>query len=1162
MMKSQLRSNGPRLSNKLSVSVVAWFFWASLLALGLPQPARAALEQVAPGVWQVTPGGGPLTSTFGTGRGDDNVTINIQRGAGFHVNDRPAISLGDHAIINIFGSIDSLTNSNSGGNYGTGPNTIEVNSYATITIEAGAFIIKRLGSGTAEAINVHGIQNHIINRGLISTADSSAIWFQDQVRPSTPGERNIVENYGIIEKEGGGNVIGSSAPADNRPGIIFINHAGATVVGDLLFGGGDDDLVFEAGSGVQSVTGRISGGGGANTLTLTGTAGTRDTLSQAVSNFQKLIKDEDGRWDISGVMTGFQQVLVKNGALGLQGDNENFNGVLVINPNVDANNNLIDYNPGANNQARVVSTAASLPTNGSMTNNVYNHGVLELNQGVCEAGGVNCTYSDGEYQGQIVGTGRVEKTGPATVFLNPTNGNTYSGGTYIKEGGVAIAADNALGDPNGAVFLGANTADGRTNGTLEFAQTMTLGAARNVTLLDGGGTIKTDNGVTATVAGNISGAGQLIKSGSGVLQYSTGVNTYQGGTWIQDGVLIIRQESDLGAASGPLAFGTSAADGKAGGTLRISGNTTLAAARGPVRLNDGGGAIDTNGQQMTITNVIEGSGRLTKTGAGTLTLDGLNSPNTYSGGTAVQQGTLAINSDAALGAASGHLALLDQTTLLLNAGLTSARTVTLAGQPNHTSVTVDTQGFIGNFTGTVDGAGQLVKIGTGVLGLYGTNLYSGGAQIRQGTLAINSDDALGKLSSALELFNRTTLRLDGNLQINAGRPVIIGDTGLSGTAPVQVTINTNGYNGQIDAAISQAANAAAVRLDKDGEGVLSLFGDNAHTGGTWVRRGGVAIKAASGLGADGNLYLGDTVNPPYGSGSLILDADITFDAPWGVSRFIYLNTGGGIIDTRGYTGVIAENTLQDGSVYGGGGTPPPGLGAGDLHKQGSGLLTVLGNQQYSGQTFVDAGTFRLDAVDVTNPMANTFGLQQTGGMTVAAGARLEGQGLIGRPGALTTNSGTIAPGLPGFAQTFNNATPQFTSLTLNGDYTAADGAVVEINTQLVDDASLHGTLVITGVVDPAARSPGSGSFTGAAAGPPPMWASRSSESWAPVSTPPRDRNSGSCPTSPPMTAGRPWWPGPIPTGWKTTLTTTTSMASTSPPGAAFFCATPGIWTAR
>ncbi|MDH3032633.1 autotransporter-associated beta strand repeat-containing protein, partial [Methylobacterium fujisawaense] len=103
---------------------------------------------------------------------------------------------------------------------------------------------------------------------------------------------------------------------------------------------------------------------------------------------------------------------------------------------------------------------------------------------------------------------------------------------------------------------------------------------------------------------DIGGAGSLEKLGSGTLVLA-GANTYAGGTTIGGGTLV-------GHAG---AFGTGA----------IVDNAALVVDQ----------SVD-----GTLPNAISGSGTLTKTNAGTLTLTGLN---TLSGATTVQAGRLAVN---------------------------------------------------------------------------------------------------------------------------------------------------------------------------------------------------------------------------------------------------------------------------------------------------------------------------------------------------------------------------------------------------------------------------------------------------------------------------------------------------------------------------------------
>jgi autotransporter-associated beta strand protein len=83
-----------------------------------------------------------------------------------------------------------------------------------------------------------------------------------------------------------------------------------------------------------------------------------------------------------------------------------------------------------------------------------------------------------------------------------------------------------------------------------------------------------------------------------------------------------------------------------GGTLKASSATTISSA---FTINNNGGTVDTNSFNLVLSGVISGTGGLTKTGAGTLTLTGVN---TYSGTTTISAGTLLVGSSSSNTAAT------------------------------------------------------------------------------------------------------------------------------------------------------------------------------------------------------------------------------------------------------------------------------------------------------------------------------------------------------------------------------------------------------------------------------------------------------------------------------------------------------------------------------
>ncbi len=506
-------------------------------------------------------GTGSENQKVGTGQGEDGRTVIVDAGAVLNTINDSAISLGSNATINISGSVTN-TATNNVGDYRTGSNTIEVRSNSVINVLNGGEVVA-LGTQTnAEAINVHGFGNTITiqDGALVEGTHSAAIWFQDTMDLDAGYARNAVINNGTIRRDGGGAVFGSQANPALQPGIDFTNGPTGIVEGDLLFGSGDDRLEFVAGSGAQnSITGRVNGGGGNNSLVLSGAAGGNDELSQGVSNFSTLTKTGESNWTISGSLSGFTKVYATNGVLTLTGNNSNYSGHLYINPDAypDYGGNPVGSAPdpngaGANTDAMVVARAQSLPTNntGNIAN-IENYGVLRINQ---ETG------DNGSYAGQIIGDGSLQKTGGGILTLAPQAGeNTYTGLTRVFEGSIAISDQRALGT-NTTVELGydegsmTNTGGGaelpasdalgqiQFNANTEFTKDLVLYGNTVSTpplTTQGGGGINT-NGNTVLMRGAITGSGDFYKTGAGFLgvyESSPGALNYTGDTYIQGGTL-------------------------------------------------------------------------------------------------------------------------------------------------------------------------------------------------------------------------------------------------------------------------------------------------------------------------------------------------------------------------------------------------------------------------------------------------------------------------------------------------------------------------------------------------------------------------------------------------------------------------------------------------
>ncbi|GHT34818.1 hypothetical protein FACS189427_02860 [Planctomycetales bacterium] len=158
-----------------------------------------------------------------------------------------------------------------------------------------------------------------------------------------------------------------------------------------------------------------------------------------------------------------------------------------------------------------------------------------------------------------------------------------------------------------------------------LTQDFVLNASSNGKILNGN-TIDTQEDLQ--ILGTVSGNGMLVKKGAGKTLTLSGTNTYTGGTKIDEGTVAISRKDNLG--TGDVIFN--------GGTLKNT--AAISNFNNNIITNRNKNAIFETENDLTIKGVISGSGGLIKTGDAELALYGNNS---YTGGTLVQNGTLAVN---------------------------------------------------------------------------------------------------------------------------------------------------------------------------------------------------------------------------------------------------------------------------------------------------------------------------------------------------------------------------------------------------------------------------------------------------------------------------------------------------------------------------------------
>ena len=299
-----------------------------------------------------------------------------------------------------------------------------------------------------------------------------------------------------------------------------------------------------------------------------------------------------------------------------------------------------------------VTTDVTVGEDGTGTLNVGSTGsgiVADTNGIIGEFAGSNGTAT-------VSGTGstwsnsgdlNIGQTGTGTL-------NIQTGGTVSAGGVVTIARDAGsvgtlnlltggilqVGGTNG-LASGAGTANFNFGGGTIQVTGSNLTSSINAVLSTPSSTIDT-NGLNAAFSGVLTGSGGLTKSGAGTLAL-TGANTYTGGTNFNGGIVAVNSDTNLG--TGPLTFN--------GGTLQSltpGGGLTLSQA---VIIGSGGRFLGDPDTMSALSGAISGPGLLTKDGPGTVVLSG---KNTYSGGTAIDLGTLIVANAQALG--TGNVAVI------------------------------------------------------------------------------------------------------------------------------------------------------------------------------------------------------------------------------------------------------------------------------------------------------------------------------------------------------------------------------------------------------------------------------------------------------------------------------------------------------------------------
>ena len=691
----------------------------------------------------------------------------------------------------------------------------------------------------------------------------------------------------------------------------------------------------------------------------------------------------------------------------------------------------------------------------------------------------------------------------------------FSGTINIASGSIRFSA-NSSGNNYGSL-----TPNFILNGTLQprnAGNTITLGALNGSGQLTGpqsnagtGNTVyniggkNSDATFNGIITSNTAVAGSLVsfnKLGTGT-QILNGNNTFTGTNAVLAGALLVNgintpastivfTNATLGGSgsfSGPVTVksGGILSPGAAGsgsiGTLTISNNLTLNASAAhyfdltssPGGVNDQilipGGLLTMSNPQNFVFNLVNnalGAGYYYLITGGTNTsAAGVGFTSNLPGGSrqtfAIERpssgdGNCYVRLHVTGGAAAlvwkgtnGNVWDLSTTTNWLNAGgadvfynldqivfndTSTNGGVSISGNVSPATLLVTNNATSFTFSnGVISGFTALVKNGPGVLTLAASNSFAGGVTINGGTVNVNNGYALGTGAVAM---NNSTLHFN-----SVGTADSITATGTN-------TLQMSSSSANIYAGFNLAG-GGRLNLTIDGNNVFSPNGDWSgfggyiyFTGGKWLRALSQNVGSANAVWDLGtstagiyNQFGGDTIylGALFGGSGTALSGASTATATETLYVIGDLNTN------CTFNGVISDGAAADTAII----------------KSGNAMLTLTGNNTFTGDITVNSGTLRAN-----NTAGSATGV--TNNLEIFSGATLTGNGIIGS--ATTVDNGAIfAPGDPSGTLTISN------SLTLN------DSSLLQFSLGTVSDSvKVSGNLFLTGqlsVTNAAGFGPGS-----------------------------------------------------------------------------------------
>jgi hypothetical protein len=405
-------------------------------------------------------------------------------------------------------------------------------------------------------------------------------------------------------------------------------------------------------------------------------------------------------------------------------------------------NNLIITSGTANTVLNIApGDGKSLALNGLISSPSALGGLVSFGAGTISIAGAN-SYNT---KSQIVGGGKLEVAKLSTTDGSSlgTAGEATAANLTLDNGTLSYVGSEATNARNFTIGTGGARIEANGTGLLKMGSTGTIASSgsgnRSLTLA---GSNTAANSFFLKVADGTGGVTTLVKNGTGAWNISSIGSTYTGGTEVRGGTLIAGSVDTSGFGTGEIRLYNGTTFKASGTTTRVFTNTfrtegeinmDWVQAQSAVNLASDTkitamGTNSSGSSTVTFNGAIGGTGGLTKSGLGSMTLSAVNG---YTGATSLKQGSLLVASNASIASSSGTT--VDGGILNVN-GTAGAVTVntggSLGGSGTVGALTLNSGGLLnpGNSPGTLTAASAIVLGGstynwqiTSLTGTAGTN---------------------------------------------------------------------------------------------------------------------------------------------------------------------------------------------------------------------------------------------------------------------------------------------------------------------------------------------------------------------------------------------------------------------------------------------------------